>query len=307
MNKQVLNAPGNEDITENLKVLSPRGPDESRVKRHGRVQLGFTRLAINGTSKKSMQPFSIKDFSLVCNGEIYDHEEWELIYPPRSDSDCHVLVDIFANNLDMPIDILESLQTNEFALCYTDGHKLCAARDPLGVRPLFYTQFGRRGIAFASEAKALLSYGNRIDVFPPGFVYDGEQFIQYYFYEWPRCRVFSKLIRDTFYKCVAKRVRLVHFINITLIHFQCMAYRSEIQIGPWDSYFPEDWTPPSSWEPQENCVSRDWVQKVSEPFLSAFNRATPAPMSLPRLKWSTSSTSASTPWSASLSKRPFFT
>ncbi len=72
-----------------------------------------------------------------------------------------------------------------FALCYTDGERILASRDPLGVRPLFYTKFEdddkKPGIAFASEIKALLQFGSQVHVFPPGHVYDSsvDQFVSW--------------------------------------------------------------------------------------------------------------------------------
>jgi len=72
-----------------------------------------------------------------------------------------------------------------FAICYTDGERILASRDPLGVRPLFYTKFEdddkKPGIAFASEIKALLQFGSQVHVFPPGHVYDSsvDQFVSW--------------------------------------------------------------------------------------------------------------------------------
>jgi asparagine synthase (glutamine-hydrolysing) len=61
-------------------------------------------------------------------------------------------------------------------MCYTDGERVLVSRDPLGVRPLFYTRFvdddKKPGIAFASEVKALLQFGTRVHIFTPGHVYD---------------------------------------------------------------------------------------------------------------------------------------
>ena len=74
----------------------------------------------------------------------------------------------------------------DFAMVYTTGDRVIAARDPVGVRPLFYTRYDTNSIAFASEAKALLFLGTEIHVFPPGYVYDSyiDDFMCYYNTYW---------------------------------------------------------------------------------------------------------------------------
>jgi asparagine synthase (glutamine-hydrolysing) len=64
--------------------------------------------------------------------------------------------------------------SGDFALVFTDGTHVWAARDRIGVRPLFYTRPGLTGIAFASEGKALTHFGTEIKAFPPGHLYDGQ-------------------------------------------------------------------------------------------------------------------------------------
>jgi asparagine synthase (glutamine-hydrolysing) len=83
----------------------------------------------------------------------------------------------------------------DFALVYTDGKRVMAARDPVGVRPLFYTRYDEDSIAFASEAKALLSLNSKIEIFPPGHIYDSyiNDFVCYHTGYW---RVFKHLDDD---------------------------------------------------------------------------------------------------------------
>lgn len=49
-----------------------RGPDDTRVERVGDVTLGFHRLSIMGLSPEGMQPFSLNESKVICNGELYD-------------------------------------------------------------------------------------------------------------------------------------------------------------------------------------------------------------------------------------------
>jgi asparagine synthase (glutamine-hydrolysing) len=154
-------------------TLKHRGPDASRVVTVGNCTMEFSRLAINDLSEGGMQPFIGQDnkSALVCNGEIYNHQTFSKAAPGASD--CACLIDLIEQR-----DIAGASASilGEFALCYTDGERVLASRDPLGVRPLFYTRFkaddGQPGIAFASEVKALVDFPNRVDIFPPGHVYD---------------------------------------------------------------------------------------------------------------------------------------
>ena len=139
-----------------------------------------------------MQPFVGKGTMLVCNGEIYNHESFARPeYNSRSDCECIA-------PLVQKVGILEAskLLRGEFAFCYTDGANVMASRDPLGVRPLFYTRYND-GIAFASEVKALSQFGTRVDIFPPGHVYSSETdtFVCYYPYEWDMKEIFSEAVR----------------------------------------------------------------------------------------------------------------
>ena len=69
----------------------------------------------------------------------------------------------------------------EYALIIYDREKDCliAARDPIGIRPLFYAYDKNGDIMFASEAKNLVGLSDKVMPFPPGHYYDGEKFVCY--------------------------------------------------------------------------------------------------------------------------------
>jgi asparagine synthase (glutamine-hydrolysing) len=148
----------------------------------------FERLAINELSESGLQPFRSDKGMLVCNGEIFNHAQFS-----RSPNDCECLIPLIER-----YGILETSKMilGEFAMCYTDGESVQAARDPLGVRPLFYTKF-EDSLAFASEAKALLQFGSRIEIFPPGHVYDSttDTFTRYYDHSLVVKRAFTEAVR----------------------------------------------------------------------------------------------------------------
>ncbi len=162
------------------KTLS-RGPDESRVVDTGNGILGFHRLAIMGLTPSGMQPFSLEGDFLVCNGEIYGFEKFRRQLSPKyafqSDSDCEVLLPLYR---EYGVEMFAMLDA-EFACILYDGQtrEYIAARDPIGIRPLYYG-FDKRGvICFASEPKNLVGLCERVRPFPPGHYYKDGEFVCY--------------------------------------------------------------------------------------------------------------------------------
>lgn len=160
-----------------------RGPDHQNIIVKEGISWGFNRLAIMDPSSKGNQPFIAKDCILVCNGEIYNYLELktalEKEYTFNSGSDCEVLIPLYKK---YGIEILSKLIDAEFAMVIYDSKKqdIIAARDPLGIRPMFYgySKIDHK-ICFASEAKCLLPLCNSIMPFPPGHYYQEGKFICY--------------------------------------------------------------------------------------------------------------------------------
>lgn len=152
----------------------------------------FHRLAINGLDSGSDQPFRFmtaegQEIILVCNGEIYNYRELAqkhgLVY--KTHSDCEVIAHLY---MKYGIDMCCKLLDGEFAfVLYHPGVGLFAARDHLGVRPLYtcfwYDLDNKAHIAYASEAKGIvgLKLGRG----------SGEQIMQFEPRRW------SKLTHDT--------------------------------------------------------------------------------------------------------------
>jgi asparagine synthase (glutamine-hydrolysing) len=180
-----------EEVEVSSYLLTHRGPDDYRTKTLGKCRMDFYRLAINDLTDAGMQPFRQGDQMLVCNGEIYNHRDHLTGYE-KSKSDCEVLIPLIKYYGIM--DAMEQIN-GDFALIYTNGKRIMAARDPVGVRPLFYTRYDKDSIAFASEAKALLSLNSKIEIFPPGHIYDSyiNDFVCYHTGYW---RVFKHLDDD---------------------------------------------------------------------------------------------------------------
>ncbi|MDE5748640.1 MAG: asparagine synthase B [Acetatifactor sp.] len=158
-----------------------RGPDDSRIVDTGKGLLGFHRLAIMGLTPAGMQPFSLGKSYLVCNGEIYGFEKMREAlsdkYSFQSDSDCEILLPLYREH---GVEMFRMLDA-EFACILYDGdtQEYIAARDPIGIRPLYYGYDGEGTILFASEAKNLVGLCGEIRPFPPGHYYKGGEFVCY--------------------------------------------------------------------------------------------------------------------------------
>lgn len=160
-----------------------RGPDHTEVKMTDKAMFGFNRLAIMDLSDDGMQPFAALACTLVCNGEIYNYqklkENLKDDFEFSSGSDCEVLIPLYRKyGLATMCQMLDA----EFAFVLEDHKtgKVMAARDSVGIRPLFYGYTKKAGkIAFASTGKTLLDLCDEIFPFPPGRFYDGEKFVTY--------------------------------------------------------------------------------------------------------------------------------
>lgn len=165
-----------------LERTASRGPDDSRIVDTGSGLLGFNRLAIMGLSPEGMQPFELDGSYCVCNGEIYGFKKQrdELVklgYSFKSGSDCEILLPLY---FEYGVGMFEKLDA-EFALIIYDGKsgEYIAARDPIGIRPLYYGYLPSGEIAFASEPKCLVGLCGHILPFPPGCYYKGGKFFRY--------------------------------------------------------------------------------------------------------------------------------
>ncbi len=157
-----------------------RGPDDSRIVDTTEGLLGFHRLSIMGLHPAGMQPFALGGDYLVCNGEIYGFQTLrddlkKKGYVFQSESDCEILLPLYKEYGPEMFSMLDA----EFALILYDHHKhsFIAARDPIGIRPLYYGYDQDGYIVFASEPKNLVGLCERIMPFPPGHYYlDGNFF-----------------------------------------------------------------------------------------------------------------------------------
>jgi asparagine synthase (glutamine-hydrolysing) len=150
-----------------------RGPDGFGlwISKDSRIGLGHRRLAIIDLSERGSQPMTTDDgrLSVVFNGEIYNYKELrhKLILKGanfQSQSDTEVLLHLYAH---YDADMVNHLRGMfSFAIWDEIKQELFLARDPYGIKPLYYSDDGKV-FRFGSQVKALLSGGAISKEFDP--------------------------------------------------------------------------------------------------------------------------------------------
>lgn len=146
-------------------AMQARGPDGAGlwISPDRRVGLGHRRLSLLDLSAAGTQPMANEDGSLqiVFNGEIYNYRELRATLEAkgarfRSHSDTEVLLHLYA---DRGVEMVRALLgMYAFAIWDARRRRLFAARDPLGIKPLYYSDDGKT-VRLASQVKALLAAG----------------------------------------------------------------------------------------------------------------------------------------------------
>ena len=145
--------------------MAARGPDGvgEFYSQDERMGLGHRRLAIIDLSERGAQPMASADGKLVVtfNGEIYNYRKLRLALEQRgrtfrTQTDTEVLLHLYAEKGEAMVDDLRGMFA--FGLWDADKGGLLLARDPYGIKPLYYADDGWT-LRFASQVKALLAGG----------------------------------------------------------------------------------------------------------------------------------------------------
>ncbi|KGX92002.1 asparagine synthase [Pontibacillus halophilus JSM 076056 = DSM 19796] len=148
-------------------AIQHRGPDDEGYYHDEHISLGFRRLSIIDV-ESGHQPFHFEDerYWMVFNGEIYNYVELreelkEKGYSFRTESDTEVIAVLFQ---DQGVEAFSMLR-GMFAIVIWDKHdqKVYGARDPFGIKPLFYKQTEEETM-FGSEKKSLTLYDEQQQV-----------------------------------------------------------------------------------------------------------------------------------------------
>jgi asparagine synthase (glutamine-hydrolysing) len=161
-----------EQIEPMMAVLKHRGPDAEGVyvSEDGSGVLGHRRLSIMDPIGGD-QPIFCEDGSraIIANGEIYNFPN---LLPDLSQrhvfsttNDSEAILHLYEEVGPSVVDRLDGM----YAFAIADGNDLFAARDPIGIKPLYYAEKDRVFL-FASELKALSSC-DAVQEFPPGTIF----------------------------------------------------------------------------------------------------------------------------------------
>ena len=166
--------------------LHHRGPDGAGVHVQPNGVLGHRRLAIMDPDGGAQPLYSeTRAMAIVANGEIYNFSVLRGDLTGRhtftTTSDSEAILHLFEERgVDTPA-ALEGM----FAFAICDDDHLFLARDPIGIKPLYYGRgvdsSGVPVTAFASEMKPLADWVDQLQEFPAGNYFDSRVgFVPYY-------------------------------------------------------------------------------------------------------------------------------
>ncbi|MDY6970729.1 MAG: asparagine synthase B [Thermodesulfobacteriota bacterium] len=201
-------------INRMLDALPHRGPDDRGIYANGKAVFGHTRLSIVDVAQ-GHQPILANGGTLgiICNGEIYNfrklREKLSPKYSFNTISDTEVILHLYQDRGPECVKELDGM----FAFAILDGDDFMMARDPIGIKPLYYG-YEKDNLYFTSELGAMSLAGvNEVYEFPSGHYYTPtEGFVEYYqvpdIEECPSMDIekTSEIIRETFIESVKKRL-----------------------------------------------------------------------------------------------------
>jgi asparagine synthase (glutamine-hydrolysing) len=167
------------------KTLSHRGPDESgiHVDDFGNI-LCHERLSIMDVTSGKQPIQGTTDAWMIHNGEIYNYHHLKENLTEtkfRTKSDSEVIVKLWERYGEKAIEKLDGI----FAFVVVEGTEVFVARDPMGIKPLYYGQDTDGAWWFASEAKALMTVCASVNEFAPGHYYTRRTgLVRYYNPSW---------------------------------------------------------------------------------------------------------------------------
>jgi asparagine synthase (glutamine-hydrolysing) len=166
--------------------LAHRGPDGAGIHRQPGGTLGHRRLAIMDPLGGAQPLYGERpDRAIVANGEIFNYpalrSELADRHVFRTGSDIEAVLHLYEERGQEIAGALGGM----FALAICDADHLVLARDPIGIKPLYYghgrAADGSAVLAFASEMRALGSWVDDLHEFPPGSWYDSRTGFERYY------------------------------------------------------------------------------------------------------------------------------
>lgn len=197
-----------------LDALPHRGPDDRGVFVREDMVLGHTRLSIVDVAG-GHQPIITENGrqGIICNGEIYNFRALRQTLPSTcifgTDSDTEVILHLYREKGPACVKELDGM----FAFAVFDGDDFMLARDPIGIKPLYYGYHAGH-LYFSSELGAMSLAGvDEVHEFPAGQYYTpGDGFVPYYQVPKIEDHILTDidytcdLIQKSFIKAVKKRL-----------------------------------------------------------------------------------------------------
>lgn len=143
--------------------MRQRGPDAEGLWTSAGIVLAHRRLAILDLDSRATQPMLSPDgrYAIVLNGEIYNYRELRALLQSegvafQTTSDTEVVLALFARDGEAMLPRLHGMFA--MGIWDTSSKELFLARDPYGIKPLYYS-CTKSGLLFASQVKTLLASG----------------------------------------------------------------------------------------------------------------------------------------------------
>ncbi len=161
--------PASDNVKWMVEKLSHRGPDGHGIQNLDEATLGHTRLAILDV-EGGHQPMQFEGAWIAFNGEIYNYRDLQRKYLAEENmqghSDTEVLLHLYRKLGPKFVELLDGM----FAFAIHHRDEFLLARDPLGIKPLYYgSSLDNQHWFFASEIKALTGSVTSVNEFPAGF------------------------------------------------------------------------------------------------------------------------------------------
>ncbi len=201
-------------INRMLGALSHRGPNDRGVYENESVVFGHTRLSIVDVIGGHQPMLTNRErLGIICNGEIYNFRELRTKlsskYRFNTKSDTEVILHLYEDRGAACVKELDGM----FAFAIFDGDNFMMARDPIGIKPLYYGYYNDN-LYFSSELGAMTLAGvDEAHEFPAGHYFTPiEGFVPYYQIPEIEDHLLTDVeetcerIRETFIKAVKKRL-----------------------------------------------------------------------------------------------------
>ena len=157
--------------------IAHRGPDAEGIyaSPNQSGNLGHRRLSIMDPEGGDQPIYGdVPSRAIIANGEIYNFPQLRSSLAEQNSfqtsSDSEAILRLYEDKGAAAIQELDGM----YAFAIADGEKLLVARDPIGIKPLYYGEIEGAWV-FASELKAIAQHCTNVMEFPPGSYYDSNK------------------------------------------------------------------------------------------------------------------------------------